>query len=122
MLIVASAFADGLFGWPPFEDALDGAQVASSVAAGLAMGWYFGSAAMFGFGTIVLNQTFRRIRRQPIQVGPLWVIAIVYLVFDIGAYVWRDFNPHFLLFVATGVLVALFIHLASRHATNAHAA
>jgi hypothetical protein len=77
---------------------------------------------MFGFGTIVLNQTFRRMRHQPIQVGPLWIIAIVYLVFGIGAYVWRDFNPHFLLFVATGGLVALFAHLGSCYATSAHAA
>lgn len=38
---------------------------------------------------------------------PAAVIAATYLLCGIGAFLARDLNPHFLLFVFSGVLVAV---------------
>lgn len=68
---------------------------------------------MLAFGGIVLHQAVRRLRGREVQAGPLWVTSAVYLVFGLSAYLLRDLNPHFLLFVATGVMVGLFAYLGA---------
>jgi hypothetical protein len=113
VLLVASAGAHALLGWPQFEGVLESAPLESDVIAALAVGWYFGSVSMLGFGAIVLHQTLRRLRGEPVQPGPVWAISVVYLLFGGAAYVLRDFNPHFLLFIGTGALVGLFGYFAT---------
>jgi len=108
VLLLASAGAHAFLGWPPFRALLAEAGVDASVAGALAAGWYFGSAAMACFGAIALHQAWRRARRRPVARGPLWVIAVVYLVYGTSAYALRELNPHFLLFVVTGSLVGCF--------------
>jgi len=122
LILVASAGAHGLLGWSPFEEALESAKVDGEVVAALSIGWYFGSASMLGFGVIVLHQATRLLRGRPVQSGPVSTISVLYLVFGAAAYVYRDFNAHFLLFVATGLLVGLFGFLATRIDASDHAA
>jgi len=117
-LMLLSAVAHGLLGWPPFSGILAGAGLADNVIGALAVGWYFGSAAMLVFGGIVLRQAIRHHARKTIQAAPLWLIAVMYLAFGLIAFVARDFNPHFLLFVLTGLLVGLFNFLSSRGTTE----
>lgn len=115
IVLVASAAAHAFLGWPQFKAFFESAGLNAGIIAALSIGWYFGSVSMLAFGVIVLQQAIRRLRGQPIQPGPLWTISAVYLLFGTAAYVARDFKPHFLIFVGTGVLVGLFAFLASRH-------
>ncbi len=106
LLLIASAFAHALLGWPPFRSALEEAGVAADVIAALEVGWYFGSLAMLAFGAIVFLAAARAIRGERAANGSLWIIGAAYTVYGLVVYVARDFNPHFLLFVVTGLLVA----------------
>ncbi len=105
LLLAASAFAHALLGWPPFQSILDQAGVDADVTAALKVGWYFGSLAMLAFGAIVFLAAVRAIRGERAATGSLWIIGWAYTVYGLVAYVARDFNPHFLLFVVTGLLV-----------------
>ena len=106
LLLIASAVAHAVLGWPPFRSILDQAGVDSEAIAALEVGWYFGSLAMLAFGAIVLLAAVRAIRGQQAANGSLWIIGTAYTLYGAVAYVVRDFNPHFLLFVVTGLLVA----------------
>lgn len=114
-VLVASAGAHAFLGWPQLEAVLDGAGLDVGIIAALSIGWYFGSVSMLGFGAIVLHQAARGSRGHSIQPSPLWIISVLYLLFGIAAYIARDYNPHFLLFVGTGLLVGVFGFLATRH-------
>lgn len=102
LLLLASAYAHGALGWPAIQETLAGTSVGPDVVGALAVGWYFGSASMLAFGLIVLLQTSRLLKRDRPDAGSLWVIAAIYLLFGTVAYVTRDFNSHFLLFIGTG--------------------
>jgi len=117
-VLVASAGAHAFLGWPQFKAVFEGAGLSAGMIAALSIGWYFGSVAMLAFGVIVLQQAVRRLRGQPIQPGPLWTISALYLLFGTAAYIARNFKPHFLIFVGTGVLVGLFAVLASHNDTS----
>lgn len=107
LLLIASGGAHALLGWPPFHSALKNAGIDADVIGAIAAGWYFGSISMVAFGLIILHQAIRRLRGSAIQAGPLWTISAAYLLFGVGAYLARHFNPHFLLFIVTGVVVGL---------------
>jgi hypothetical protein len=119
LLLLASAGAHAFLGWPPFRQLLDVGNIDSKVIAGLAVGWYFGSASMLGFAGVVFHQALRRLKGVPVQPGALWVISLMYIVFGTSAYLLRDFNSHFLLFILTGVLVGLFNFLCVTHVYSA---
>lgn len=102
-LLLLSALAHALLGWPAVSDALAAAGAGPDLAGALAVGWHFGSMAMFVFGLIVLRIAIRG--DDPCSVR---FIAVGYLVFGVAAWLARELNPHFLLFVFTGVLLALF--------------
>lgn len=113
-LLLASALAHGLIGWPAFHQSLSAEGVDATLLGALAVGWYFGSAAMLAFAFIVASQAVRRLKGRPVDRSSLGGIAVMYLVFGSAAFVLRDFNPHFLLFVVTGVLVGAFGLLCAR--------
>lgn len=106
-VLLLSGLAHAFTGWPPQADALVAAGIDAGIRSALRIGWYFGSLAMMAFGAIVLGMT-RASRRTKVHAGPAWVISALYLVFGLGSFVATDFNLHFLLFVATGVLVGMF--------------
>lgn len=106
VLLIASAFAHAVLGWPPFQSILEEAGVDVEAIAALEVGWYFGSTAMLAFGAIVFLAAVQALRGERAATGSLWIIGSAYTVYGVVAYGVRDFNPHFLLFVVTGLLVA----------------
>ncbi len=105
VLLVASAGAHAFLGWPPFRLILEEAGIDADAVAALGVGWYFGSVAMLAFGAIVLVAAVQAIRGERASNGSLWIIAAAYTTYGLAVYIARDFNPHFLLFVITGLLV-----------------
>jgi hypothetical protein len=116
LLILASACAHALLGWPAIEESFRGASVDSGLLAALAIGWYFGSASMAAFSLVVGLQAVNRLRKVPVSTGSLWPIAAMYVLFGSIAMVARNLNPHFILFVVTGLLVGLFTFLCAHQA------
>jgi hypothetical protein len=114
LLLVASAGAHAFLGWPPFQSLLEQAGVDADVTAALGVGWYFGSVAMLAFGVIVLHAALQALKGRRAPVGVLWIIAAAYTVYGLTVYVARDFNPHFLVFVVTGLLVGAVAALSRR--------
>ncbi len=102
-LLVLSSLAHAFLGWPALAAALADSGVGEELAGALAIGWYCGSMAMLVFALIVLRTAIRN--TDPCAVR---FIALGYLVFGLAAWLARDLNPHFLLFIATGIVLALF--------------
>ena len=107
LMILISALAHAFLGWPAMAEALDDVITddagAVDLLGALAVGWYFGSMAMVVFALIVLRMA---LRDADTCAGRF--IAVGYLVFGLAAWLARDFNPHFLIFVAIGALLAAF--------------
>ena len=103
ILLLASAAAHAFLGWPAMASALGNIGASAALVGALAVGWYFGSVAMLVFALIVLQIAIRNADACPVR-----FVALGYLVFGLAAWLARDFNPHFLLFVGIGVLLALF--------------
>ncbi len=108
VVLLLGGLAHGFFGWPPLRSALVAAGVDPQVVGALAVGWYFGSAAMLAFGVVLLQSAWRVHRGNQTAADPARTVAITYVVFGAVAFVARDFNPHFLFFVLTGLLVGVF--------------
>ncbi len=108
ILLVLSSGAHAFLGWPQFAPALESAGLDADFIAALAVGWYFGSMAMLVFGLIVLLAAGTAGKRKYVPADVCWIIAAGYLLFGSAAYLARDFNPHFLLFVTTGIFVGVF--------------
>ena len=102
-LLILSALAHAFLGWPAMSAALAEVGAGADLSGALAVGWYFGSMAMLVFGLIVLGITIRRGDPRPVR-----FIALGYLAFGLTAWLTRDLSPHFLLFIVTGALLALF--------------
>lgn len=107
-VLLLSSIAHAFLGWPTLEALLKVAEVQPELTGALAVGWYFGSVAMLAFGLIVGHSAWRMWQGAAVSTVPAGIIAALYLLFGLGAYLSRDFNPHFLLFVLTGVLVGIF--------------
>lgn len=105
LLLLCSAGAHALLGWPPIARDLQAAAVSADLIAGLRMGWYFGSAAMLAFAAITGLAAYNLKRGLSVPLGGLGVIGWTYLIFGLAAFVCRDFNSHFLAFMAQGALL-----------------
>lgn len=104
MLILSSA-AHSFLGWKQLEMDLAKLQAPADLVTGLAIGWYFGGAAMLAFGVIVL-QLFRDFQQgRPVSLLPALIIAVVYLSFGLWALVASGFNPFFMVFIIPGILL-----------------
>lgn len=104
MLILSSA-AHSFLGWKQLGMDLAKLQAPADLVTGLAIGWYFGGAAMLAFGVIVL-QLFRDFQQgRPVSLLPALIIAVVYLSFGLWALVASGFNPFFMVFIIPGILL-----------------
>lgn len=107
ILLVVSAAAHGVFGWPAIQDGLVTAQAANDLTRAIGIGWLYGSGAMLAFGILVL-QAWRWARAgRPGAAGVVGWISLLYLGFGTWAYVQSAFNPHFFAFIVPGVLLGL---------------
>lgn len=106
--LIASAFPHALMGWPSFEPVLAAAQVDPEAVLGLRIGWLYGSFTMAGFGFIVTIAAWSSYRRGSGPGSGPAVVAVATLAFGLWAYLGNGMHPHFLLFIAQGVLVAVY--------------
>jgi hypothetical protein len=113
-LLVLAAFAHAFTGWPPLRVALEAHAVGADTAGALAAGWFFGSAAMLGFGAALIAMARDAGRGTLGSSAPAWAIAAAFAAFGLAAWVLRDVRPHFLAFIAIGALVAAFAVAARR--------
>jgi hypothetical protein len=107
VVMILSAAAHGLLGWPAMLQALHGAGAPADLAAALSIGWYFGSMAMLVFGVVTVLSALRLRRGDSSGVTTIRVIAAGYVLFGLAAILYRHLNAHFLLFVVTGALAGL---------------
>ena len=107
VVMLLSSLAHGLVGWPMMRGLLRDGGAGEDLIGALAVGWYFGSVAMVAFGSIAIVAALRLRRGDRSGVAPGRLIALCYVLFGLAAFLSRGFNPHFLLFVATGLLAGL---------------
>jgi len=107
VLMLLSSVAHGALGWPAMRAELGRAGAGDDLTGALAAGWYFGTASMAAFGVIVVIGGLRLRRGDRSGIPVILVVAACYLVFGLWAFLLHDFNPHFLLFVATGLLAGV---------------
>jgi hypothetical protein len=107
ILLLLSSLAHAFVGWPLLRQTLETAGNAPDTIGATAAGWLFGSVAMAAFGVIVTIVAVGTLKGKRPTTMPAAVIAAAYLLFGVTAFIARDLNPHFLLFVATGVLVGV---------------
>jgi hypothetical protein len=104
LLLLAASVAHFL-GWGQFAAPLSG--VDPEVAAGLKVGWTWGSVAFATFGTVTLAGALAWRRGAAAPVAAAGPVALALVGFGLWALFHRGFNPHFLGFVALGLLVGL---------------
>jgi len=105
VLMIASAVAHSLLGWPQLRAQLAQSSVPDDLAQGLAAGWHFGAAAMLTFAGIVLWTFFRRLQGRAAPLVPPAIISAAYLAFGAGALAVMG-DPFFLVFIVPGLLLA----------------
>ncbi|HSR15793.1 MAG TPA: hypothetical protein VLL51_08575 [Gemmatimonadales bacterium] len=106
VLMLLSALAHGLMGWPAMAAELAQTAASPDLVAGLGAGWLWGSVAMAVFGTITLGAGARLRHGNRSGIPALLAIGLGYVAFGGWAFAARDFEPFFLLFVLTGIMAA----------------
>ncbi len=106
--LLLSAIPHAFMGWPSFEPVLAAASVDGEAVTGLKIGWLYGSFTMAGFGAIVILAAWSSLRRTAPPGSAPAVVAIATLAFGLWAYLGHGMHPHFLLFIAQGLLVGYY--------------
>lgn len=107
VLMLLSALAHGLMGWPVMSAELAQTGASPDLVAGLGAGWLWGSVAMAVFGIITLGAGARLRQGNRSGVPALLAIGLGYVAFGAWAFVVRGYEPFFLLFVVTGLLAGV---------------
>ncbi|MCB1009242.1 MAG: hypothetical protein KDB94_10140 [Acidobacteria bacterium] len=105
-MLFASAFAHALGGWPQFVGELAARGVDAAATGALQIGWYWGSVAFLAFALVAALAARARPEEDRLARGALLAVGAPMVGFGIAAMVARHGNPHFLLFVALGLVLA----------------
>ena len=89
------------------------ADVAPETLAGLNAAWMLGTAAMVAFGALVLLGV-RSLGREPASGRVSLIAGLFFLAYGAWAFTYRHFHPHFIGFMAIGVLMIAGAAIASR--------
>ena len=99
--IFLSAFAHAGPGWKALREALqEGTDPAILGAVGV--GWHFGSVSMATFGLLGLLSAVQMRRGQPHARWTPALIGTAYVLFGIGALLYRGQKLHFVMFIVLG--------------------
>ena len=101
-VLLLLAAAAHLLGWAQFRAPLAG--VDPELTAGLRVAWSWGSVAFATFGLVVLAGARAWRRGGEVPLGAVGPVALALVGFGLWALFYRGFNPHFLTFVALGLL------------------
>ncbi len=104
-LLILSAAAHSLLGWPELAAELGKLAPPPDLARALAVGWHFGGVAMLGFGAVVVDSFIRALRGREVDWRPARIVGLAYLAFGAGALAATGGRPFFLLFLVPGMVI-----------------
>lgn len=104
-LLILSAAAHSLLGWPELAGELAKLAPSADLARALAVGWHFGGVAMLGFGAVVVDSFVRALRGRNVDWRPARIVGLTYLAFGAGALAATGGRPFFLLFLVPGLVI-----------------
>jgi len=107
VLLVAGACLHAFVGWPPLRGALESHGCTPGLIGAVGASWTFGSVAMLTFGFLVLCDGMRLRRGAVVSVASAPAVAAAYVCFGAVAWLLRELNPQFLIFVAAGLVIGL---------------
>ncbi len=107
LMLILSAGAHSLAGWPGLGARLRAAQAPADLVAGLAMGWHFGGASMLVFGVLMLALFVARFRGERVAVWPAMLVGTMYVAFAAWVSMQNGWDAFYLVFVVPGVLLLL---------------
>jgi hypothetical protein len=108
VILVGSAAAHSLLGWPAMRGQLERAGAAPDLVTGLSIGWNFAGLAILLFGILALWQFGAALRGRAVSLQPLALVGVAYAAFGVWALVVARMNPFFLMvFVVPGILLAI---------------
>lgn len=95
--------------WPHFREGLVALGADPHLIGAIGSAWAFGTVMMLASGAIVGAQAWRAWRDQPLHAATLLPLGLAWAGSGLAAFALRDFNSHYLAFVACGaaLLVAL---------------
>lgn len=95
--------------WPHFREGLVALGAEAHLIGAIGSAWAFGTVMMLASGAIVGAQAWRAWRDQPLHSATLLPLGLAWAGYGLAAFALRDFNTHYLAFVACGaaLLVAL---------------
>ena len=106
LLLLASSVAHSVLGWRQLGVELARANAPADLITGLMIGWQFAGAAMVAFAVIALWHFVDALRRRPVSLRPVIIIALVYLAFGTWALLASDLEPFFFfVFIVPGVML-----------------
>ncbi|MEW5982808.1 MAG: hypothetical protein AB1806_10620 [Acidobacteriota bacterium] len=104
-LLLLSAIAHGVLGWPELRTELQSAGAPADLTGSLWAGWIFGSFAMAVFGIIVVDMAIRLWRGTAVALLPVAAIACGYLAFGVAALAYLPPSPPLVSFVIVGLIL-----------------
>jgi hypothetical protein len=107
VLLVAGAFVHAFAGWPPLRGALESHGCTAGLIGAVAATWTFGSVAMLTFGFLILCDGMRMLRGTQVTIASAPAIGAACLCFGAVAWLLRDLDPTFLVFVLIGLVIGL---------------
>ena len=107
-----SALPHAFGAWPHFRGGLVALGADARLLGAIAGAWAFGTVMMLACSAVVLAQARRAWRGEPPSRSTLWPIGLAWLGYGLGAFALRDFNTHYLGFVACGAAVSVALVLA----------
>lgn len=105
-IMALSVAPHSLVGWPTLRASLERANAPADLITGLALGWHFAGVSMLAFGCIVIATFVDVARRRPVSLRPAQIIAALYTIAGVAAFLASGRNPFFLVvFLLPGLLL-----------------
>ena len=105
LMLILSALAHSLAGWPGLRAQLIAARVPADLLAGLGMGWHFGGASMLVFGVLMLALFIARFRGERVASWPAILVGAMYIAFAGWVTVQNGWDAFYLVFLVPGALL-----------------
>jgi hypothetical protein len=93
--------------WPHFREDLVALGADARLVGAIGSAWAFGTVMMLACGAVVGAQAVRTWRGDAPQPATLLPISLAWAAYGLVAFALRDFNTHYLAFVACGAAVSV---------------